>query len=498
LVVQDKIVVEESVVSDVVVKIESVTFSIFAAVVQGLVIVLFATLKFKYSGHHDAVQYGYFRDVSIMIFFGFGFLMTFLRRYGISAIAYALVISALVVEISLVWECILAKETSSTWALTLENLMNGLFCAGAVMISFGAVLGKTTPSQLVIMAILESLLFWVNVRLSIVEIGAHDVGGGMTIHSFGAYFGLAVAVAFSGSDTHGHVDNRSSYTSDITSLAGTLLLWVLWPSFNAAVAGSEKGESLAVANTFISLCSSTLAFAVITRILSRATNSGRIRFDVVHLQNATLAGGVAMGVAADLVTRPYWAVIGGFVAGLVSCLGYTMLTPLLSKCGIQDICGVHNLHGMPGIISAVIGMIACEDAGKQAGALGVTMAIAIVGGILSGVTMRALGNWTGTDLRRGDLFNDNTFWGVANDYFVVVGEDGTMLVPGSAQEEPAAKVDDGLLEEKAQAQAESEEPSTVEGGESEAKQAVAGMADEENPKENLPNVDGTEDIELAL
>jgi hypothetical protein len=270
------------------------------------------------------------------------------------------------------------------------------------------------------------------------------------------------------------------------------LLWVLWPSFNAAVAGSEKGESLAVANTFISLCSSTLAFAVVTRILNGS------KFDAVHLQNSTLAGGVAMGVAADLVNRPHWAAIGGFVAGLVSCIGYTKLMPFLSKLGIQDICGVHNLHGMPGIISAVIGMIACEDAGKQAGALGVTMAIAIVGGILSGVTMRALGNWTGTDLRRGDLFNDNTFWGVANDYFVVVGEDGTMLVPGSAQEEPAAKVDDGLLEEKAQAQAESEEPSTVEGGESEAKQAVAGMADEENPKENLPNVDGTEDIELAL
>ena len=27
-------------------------------------------------------KYGYFRDVNIMIFFGFGMLMTFLRRYG--------------------------------------------------------------------------------------------------------------------------------------------------------------------------------------------------------------------------------------------------------------------------------------------------------------------------------------------------------------------------------------------------------------------------------
>jgi ammonium transporter Rh len=351
-----------------------------------------------------------------MIFFGFGFLMTFLRRYGISAIAYALVTCALVVEMSLVLEYAFAKERPSKWALTLESLMNGLFCSGAVMISFGAVLGKITPSQLVLMALLESIFFWANVRLSIVEIEAHDVGGGMTIHSFGAYFGLAVAAAFNRRDAHGHADNRSSYTSDITSLAGTTLLWILWPSFNAAVAGTEKEQSLAIANTFISLCASTLAFAVVTRILNGS------KFDAVHLQNSTLAGGVAMGVAADLVNRPHWAAIGGFVAGLVSCIGYTKLMPFLSKLGIQDICGVHNLHGMPGLISAVVGMIACQDAGKQAGALGVSMAIAIVGGLLSGVSMRALGKLTGTDLLKDNLYNDDTFWGVANDYFMVVAE----------------------------------------------------------------------------
>ena len=35
---------------------------------------------------------------------------------------------------------------------------------------------------------------------------------------------------------------------------GTLLLWLLWPSFNAAVAGSPEAENLAIANTFVSLC----------------------------------------------------------------------------------------------------------------------------------------------------------------------------------------------------------------------------------------------------
>jgi len=33
------------------------------------------------------------RDVSVMIFIGFGYLMTFLRRYGFSALGYTFVIS---------------------------------------------------------------------------------------------------------------------------------------------------------------------------------------------------------------------------------------------------------------------------------------------------------------------------------------------------------------------------------------------------------------------
>ena len=37
--------------------------------------------------------YPFFRDVNIMIFFGFGFLMAYLRRYGYSAICYSILIA---------------------------------------------------------------------------------------------------------------------------------------------------------------------------------------------------------------------------------------------------------------------------------------------------------------------------------------------------------------------------------------------------------------------
>lgn len=42
-----------------------------------------------------------FQDIQVMIFVGFGFLMTFLRKYGYSATGYSLFLAALVVQWSI-------------------------------------------------------------------------------------------------------------------------------------------------------------------------------------------------------------------------------------------------------------------------------------------------------------------------------------------------------------------------------------------------------------
>ena len=63
----------------------------------------------------------------------------------------------------------------------------------AVLISFGVVLGTTSPVQLVIMAGIEIVLFNINEVIGRSYIGAVDAGDTIFVHLFGAYFGLAMS-----------------------------------------------------------------------------------------------------------------------------------------------------------------------------------------------------------------------------------------------------------------------------------------------------------------
>lgn len=61
-------------------------------------------------------------------------------------------------------------------------------------------------------------------------------------------------------------------------------------------------------------------------------------FVKVHIQNSTLAGGVAIGCMADMAIPPYAAMIIGSIAGIVSTFGFEYLTPLLKKIRLHDTC----------------------------------------------------------------------------------------------------------------------------------------------------------------
>ncbi|KAG7261625.1 hypothetical protein CRUP_002878 [Coryphaenoides rupestris] len=357
-------------------------------------------------------RYPSFQDVHVMIFVGFGFLMTFLQRYGFSSVGFNFLIAAFSLQWATLMQGFFHGMHGGKIHIGVESMINADFCTGAVLISFGAVLGKTSPVQLLVMAMFEVTLFAVNEYIILSLLNAKDAGGSMTIHTFGAYFGLVVTrVLYRPNLDKSKHKNGSVYHSDLFAMIGTLFLWMFWPSFNSAVTAHGDDQHRTAMNTYYSLASCTLATYAMS---SLTAHDGKL--DMVHIQNAALAGGVAVGTAGEMMLTPFGSMIVGFLAGIISVLGFKYLSPILEKkLKIQDTCGIHNLHGMPGILGAIVGTVTAalaskeiygngmadvfpdvasgavsssKQAGHQAISLVVTLGMALFGGLIVGFILK--------------------------------------------------------------------------------------------------------------
>lgn len=334
-------------------------FEVFSMIAYGV----WTDYDFEASAGQIGTYYGLFQDVHVMIFIGFGFLMTFMKKYGFSSVVYNFVIAAVTIQYAILVTGFFHKWFAGDWEkkilLDITSLICGDFAAGAVLISFGAVLGKVTLEQLVTMMAFEIIFYSINESLGVVVYEAVDMGGSMYVHTFGAYFGLAVSFMVTNKEKVNQAGSRfgSSYSSDMFAMIGTLFLWMFWPSFNGALAAGPQQQRVVI-NTVLSLTNSCVGAFLMSKLLRPGH-----KLDMVDIQNATLAGGVAVGSSADLVIGPYASLIIGFVAGCLSVFGYVYVSPFLeNKCGVHDTCGVHNLHGLPGIMGGIGGAISAATA----------------------------------------------------------------------------------------------------------------------------------------
>lgn len=111
------------------------------------------------------------------------------------------------------------------------------FAAGAVLISFGAILGKCSIFQLWVMATFEVFFYCINEAVVIEILKIYDIGGSIVIHTFGAFFGLSVTLFYQSEEAIADKSklNAGNYLSNLVSMVGTLFLFAYWPSFNAAL-----------------------------------------------------------------------------------------------------------------------------------------------------------------------------------------------------------------------------------------------------------------------
>merc|ERR1719440_698853 len=335
-----------------------------------------------------------------MMFVGFGYLMTFLKSYGLGAVGFTMMLTCVGVQWAMIVENIFVKGGLSGIKLDFMDLLNGNFAIAAVLISFGGLIGKIGPTQCLVLCLIELICYCANKVFILTNIfNIADCGGTIIIHVFGAYFGLAASFALGAA---GNEDlNGSSYNSDLFSLIGTVFLWLFWPSFVAGgLEAGTDGHGIALINTVLALLASTVVTFGLMPIISGN------RLGTVPVQNATLAGGVTIGATANIAMGPAGAVIVGSVAGALSCVGFCK--PLIpSKL---DTCGINNLHGMPGIlggiISGVIPMIIKDTnvvAANQFMGLAATLVVAIATGAATGIILKILKSPEA-------CFNDEAYW----------------------------------------------------------------------------------------
>ncbi|XP_061486214.1 ammonium transporter Rh type A-like [Rhineura floridana] len=336
---------------------------------QGALLMIFA-LFVTYDEHTDATNqlartdlaanqlyaiFSFFQDVQLMLLVGLGLLLAFMKGYGVSAVAYNFLLANFSTQWALVIQGFVHHCHHGKVHLGLYNILTAEFAAVTVLISAGAILGRTSSIQLLLMSLCEIPLYVACEWLVVSYFQAVDVGGTITLHVFACYFGLGTSIALYRPGLQlGHPKETPSYISDLLSLVGTMFLWVFWPSFVAVLAQPGDAQHRAVLHTWITLSASALTSFATSSLLEK---SGKL--NMCHLQNATLAGGVAIGAVADMVISPSGALALGIISSLACILGFKYMTPFLAThVRLQDQCGIHNLHGLPGIIGAVGGIVA--------------------------------------------------------------------------------------------------------------------------------------------
>lgn len=307
-------------------------------------------------------DYTFFADVQVMIFIGFGCLLAFFRFYGFSGMVFNFLTATFTIQWAILMQGFFQFFHDGKIHLGVVNLLNAEFASAVVLISFGAVLGKTGPVQLLVMALMEIPVFAVTEWAVLKYIRINDAGGSILIHLFACYFGLGVTfVLYRPNLKNGHSKEVTSYQSDILSVMGTLFLWVFWPSFNSALTIKGDDQHRAILHTFLGLSSSTMTAFALSALFNK-----KGKLTMADIQNVTLAGGVTVGASVDMMISPVAAYSLGIMGCTACFFGYRYLSPFLARyMKIQDQCGIHNLHGLTGLISSLAGICAILLASEE-------------------------------------------------------------------------------------------------------------------------------------
>ena len=330
----------------------------------------------------DSVNYARSIHILAMLLLGFGFLIVLLRGHEFTSLTATFLAVSISIPVYMIVESFLPNEYE---VMTINGLLFAEFAGASLLICMGAVLGRLKMDQYFILGILFTLAYifneWLLLESGLFK-GFLDTGGSVAIHAFGAYFGLGVVMA-TDKKFAGKPGPKADKISNEFCLLGSMVLWLFWPSFTSSVASPDR-TYLTALNTILALCGSTLATYVFTKLI-------RGKIEIEDIANAALAGGVAIGSTCS-TANPGFSMVIGICAGILSTVGFSIIAPKV--CALikgTDTCGVHNLHGMPGLLGGLFAIAINGQPGTQIGACVCTVVVGLVLGRVCGFILGIFG-----------------------------------------------------------------------------------------------------------
>jgi Amt family ammonium transporter len=171
--------------------------------------------------------------------------------------------------------------------------------------------------------------------------GTIDFAGGTVVHISAGVSGL-VAVLYLGS-RRGYPFQMIRPNNLVITMLGAGLLWVGWFGFNA---GSSISSGLSTAQA-LTATQVAAAAGALSWVIIESTHQGKST--ALGFASGMLAGLVAVTPAAGVV-QPYGAMTLGLLASLIC---YTAIQ-LKNKLGYDDSLDAFGIHGVGGIVGALL------------------------------------------------------------------------------------------------------------------------------------------------
>jgi len=239
-----------------------------------------------------------------------------------------------------------------TFAIITPALITGAF---ADRMKFSALLLFLGPWMLLIYA---PVCHWVWGGGFLGSDGVLDFAGGTVVHINAGIAGLVAAIMLG--KRRGYPTENMAPANLTLSLIGASLLWVGWFGFNAGSAvGANGAAGMAMTVTQIATAAAALTWMFLEWILKKKPS-------VLGIVSGAVGGLVAITPASGFV-GPMGALFIGIAAGVCCYWGAVWLK---HKCGYDDSLDVFGVHGVGGIIGAVLtGVFAVEAIGGTPGLL---------------------------------------------------------------------------------------------------------------------------------